>query len=482
MAISLLYPPQAAAPVAADPQLLYQLSLDRAFAVICPDRVRRERFFSVLTALSAQGDTVRYRQEVLDDLRREAGLLEQLRSLHARLDELARSQKNIGRDELRLRADGTGSQASAANILRAQALCLRRALLFVRAFDELLDSKGLTSRGLRTLGDYCRAMCERPEMDELIALCGRYADMSTVGLMDFHMTVSDEGRIAAYALIDHRYIHFTDPAQKPKGFALRRRVSEEHPCAQVLPTRGEDYESMAAAAMAELSALFATLAGDIFSAFAGLDAELDFYNVSLLYEEKLREKGAVCVVPRVSEDGVTRATALRDVQLLMTTARAEGIVPNDVMLDGGLAVFGDNGSGKTAYLRAIGSMQLLAQAGLPVPAQAAEIVPCAQLCVQFSQSESADNEAGRFEQEVRDLADMVDRLRPGALVLLNETFQSTAYTEGEQALEQLLLHFSACGIRWVLVSHLHRLASLAQTTGVRVCRMSAGFRVEDRTE
>ena len=68
-----------------------------------------------------------------------------------------------------------------------------------------------------------------------------------------------------------------------------------------------------------------------------------------------------------------------------------------------------------------------------------------QLATQFSESEKEFcevNDAGRFEQEARELAAMVNNLKEGSLVYLNETFQSTAYAEGAEGLYPLAFFFS----------------------------------------
>lgn len=156
---------------------------------------------------------------------------------------------------------------------------------------------------------------------------------------------------------------------------------------------------------------------------------------------------------------------------------------NDFMLgkdNGGLLVFGNNGSGKTVYLRSIGTMQILAQAGLPIPCESAEITLFSQLATQFSEAEKEfceGNDAGRFEQEVRELAAMVDTLKEGSLVFLNETFQSTAYAEGAEGLYHLLKHFSALSIRWILVSHLRQLEEMFDNNEATILHTAEGYKI-----
>ena len=482
MGISLLHTPHASGRTgAADKKLLYHFSLDRAFAYVCPDLKKREQFFSVVTQLTADGDEIVYRQDVLKDFLQYPNLLEQLTALYARFEELSRAQKTAGRDELRLRADGVASLMSSKNLLQAQALCLKRALLFVKSFGELVARYEVRSEGLRAFADSCRALCEQEAFDEMLAWCGKYANFSAGGFQDFAFSLSGEGRLMAYELIDHKYIRVTDPDLKRRSFPLFKRAAQTYPCERIEPRKGESYEALVSSALSELAGLFSSVSGQIFARYAGLDRELDFYNVALLYAEKLHKKEAPCAFPTLSEDGVTRVRGLCDLYLLLSADDPHSVIPNDFTMTDGLAVFGNNGSGKTVYLRAVGSMQVLAQAGLPVPVKQAEIAPCTQIATQFSEAEKEfceGNDAGRFEQEVRELSAMVETLHEGALVFLNETFQSTAYSEGARGLYHLLEQFSACGIRWVLVSHLRELEELFDPTRVTVRHTGDGYRVK----
>ena len=131
-------------------------------------------------------------------------------------------------------------------------------------------------------------------------------------------------------------------------------------------------------------------------------------------------------------------------------------------------------------MRSIGTMQLLAQAGLPIPCESAELTLFSQLATQFSEAEKdfcVGNDAGRFEQEVRELAAMVDTLKEGALVFLNETFQSTAYVEGAEGLYHLLKHFSALNIRWILVSHLLQLEEMFDNNKATVLHAAEDYKI-----
>ena len=110
----------------------------------------------------------------------------------------------------------------------------------------------------------------------------------------------------------------------------------------------------------------------------------------------------------------------------------------------GILIRGNNSTGKTVYLRSIGTAQIMG-AG-----RASRLCPGAQasgmrnaIFTQFSSAEKefvAGDTAGRFEGEVQEVAHIIDNIKPHSLVLLNETFQTTSYLEGARG----ILTFCVC--------------------------------------
>ena len=485
MAISILYLNERtskAEPISE--RILYHLSLDRSFSHICADVKKRNHFLSVISDLTDDKNEILHRQEILRDFENTPTLLDQLMSLSVRFEELRLTQKNAGKDEYRLNATGTASSAASKNILGAQALCLKRALLFVKAYGELLAKFDLKSNGLKSLLSACKELYENPEYSKLITFCSKYENFSASGYWDYKFTLNDEGRIEEYELIDHRYIHVTDPDLKKKGFSLFKKTEEtNYPCAHVNPSKDGLFESLAIASFSDLSKLFGNISEQIFSRFGAIGQELVFYDVALKYIKALSEKNIPLCYPTFTTDKSITVKNLYDLYLLMSKPNPSDVIPNDFMLgqsNSGLLVFGNNGSGKTVYLSSIGTMQILAQVGLPIPCESAEITLFSQLATQFSESEKEfceGNDAGRFEQEVRELAAMVDTLKENSLVFLNETFQSTAYAEGAEGLYHLLNHFSALNIRWILVSHLRQIEEMFELNEATVLHTAEGYKV-----
>ena len=65
-----------------------------------------------------------------------------------------------------------------------------------------------------------------------------------------------------------------------------------------------------------------------------------------------------------------------------------------------------------------------------------------------------DTGNGRFEDEVKSVSSMLDIVKEGDLVLLNEAFQSTAYEEAADVLCNVLAYAAASGFRCISVTHL----------------------------
>lgn len=465
-------------------RIIYHLSLDRSFSHICADIKKREYFLSVVSDLTNDKNEILYRQEIVKDFENNPALLEQLMSLSARFEELRITQKIAGKDEYRLNLTGTSSTATAKNILHSQSLSLKRAWLFVKAYGELLEKYDLQSRGLKELYAACKETYESPDFAKLITFCSKYEYFSASEYWDFKFALNDEGRIESYELIDHRYIHVTDPELKKKGFSFFKKSEEtEYPCQRLYTANDDLYERVASSALSDLSGVFAKISEQIFEKYGLIGRELVFYDVALKYVQTLKEKNVHVCYPTFTADQSIHIKKLYDLYLLMSSPNPSDVIPNDFMLgkdNGGLLVFGNNGSGKTVYLRSIGTMQILAQAGLPIPCESAEITLFSQIATQFSEAEKEfceGNDAGRFEQEVRELAAMVETLKDGSLVFLNETFQSTAYAEGAEGLYYLLKHFSALNIRWILVSHLRKMETMFDSSEASVLHTSEGYKI-----
>jgi DNA mismatch repair ATPase MutS len=127
---------------------------------------------------------------------------------------------------------------------------------------------------------------------------------------------------------------------------------------------------------------------------------------------------------------------------------------------------------------------MLGQSGVPIPAERALISIRSSVLTHFASAEKdfLDGDvSGRFESEVKLVADINREMDGGSLILLNETFQTTAYAEGAAGLWPILCHWSKKGGIWVLATHLRELLPLIGSEAgveVTVARTQPGYKIE----
>ncbi len=465
---------------------LYHLSLDRVLHYLTPDVKRRAEFADILSRPLASADDIYFRQSILRDFERERALFEELLSLFERFSELCGDHRALSRDKLRLSSSGNDALDPAKNLLQSHALCLKRALLFLHSIHSALSGANLHSEGLNELKNELSAHISEPAFGEMTSLLSSLEGFKTSGALALKLTLKGE-KISELELIEPLLVKITDPELKRGAFSkLFRKEEPEYPCERVLSRPYEDSASVLSAGIRSLSDRIKECAEKIFDKFLPILRELRFYELALRYTERMAELELPLCYPEFGDH--TEISSLYDIFLAVSRRSALDVVPNDINIPQncrGILLFGENGSGKTVFLRSLTTAQILAQAGLPIAAASAKMMPRSAIFTQFSEGEKefeAGNDAGRFEQEVRELAEMVEKSKPGALVLLNETFQTTAYAEGAAGLADILKYFAQNDISFIAVTHLHALDALfAPNEAVRM-RTAKGFKVVQSAE
>ena len=98
----------------------------------------------------------------------------------------------------------------------------------------------------------------------------------------------------------------------------------------------------------------------------------------------------------------------------------------------------------------------------------------------FAEAEKKDNGgtgSGRFENEVRAVADAIGTLTPGSAVFFNEVFQSTEYREASEGFADILSYLTDTGVQWTAVTHLDELKDCLPEGSADILTTVTGFRV-----
>ncbi|MCD8095918.1 MAG: hypothetical protein LUE12_07300 [Ruminococcus sp.] len=205
---------------------------------------------------------------------------------------------------------------------------------------------------------------------------------------------------------------------------------------------------------------------DMFTDLDELENELDYYASAARFVKNVRARGMKMCRPKFTKKnknsiklkGVYDLSFYRElVSDNPYSALDKKIVTNDICFDessGFYIVTGANNGGKTTFAKAVGLACLLAQTGLYVPCEAAEISPVDYIFTHFPREEESGINSSRFTVEIKELKRICDNMTDKSLVILNESLQSTTPAECLEIAKIHLEILAAAGVKGLFVTHL----------------------------
>ena len=389
-------------------------------------------------------DTIVYRQRALSDCRRNP---EQTRQLY-----------QIAVDAVELRRGIFGMPvhnhpgielSHAVRHLNERVGQLDRLREFRRVLDREFASpafRGLSATISRELDD--------PYMADLRFIL---RELAFPGGMLMSAGVGDGGQVAGQVLRrarreNRRWYDRTPLARPMFSFVLPER--DESGANALAELRDRSVSDVAGAASQAVE--------HVRSFFTSLRAEVGFYLAASNLAAALEGLGGPLCVPDPRATEATTAEGLYDPCLALRTASVP--VGNDVRLGAGdlLVVTSANRGGKSTLLRALGAAQLMMQAGLPVAAERFGARPVGQVFTHWAREEDAELVHGKLDEELARMERIVDVIRPGDLLLCNESFASTNAAEGSQILLDVTRALVGAGVQVRSVTHLYDFARQVQ--------------------
>ncbi|MBQ8497761.1 MAG: hypothetical protein IJ489_09960 [Clostridia bacterium] len=465
--ISLLYrnsTPKKAPPLSTE--ALDSLMIDDAISLVIPENEKRNHFLKILSEPLIDTEDILYRQDILRDFLSHRFLLANLSDLFgAFVSVVLEYNKTRQNNKLTYRKAVGSLIDSGVSTLQSISVLIRELLLLLQKLDASIEGLPIHSTGLLALRNRLHTIAKSDAFPKLLSIAKKYDRFTAFHLhADIAFDLGENAQLTEIRLLSSvEEMPVSKPQKEPKKLHLfKKRDSDDRTETQeaVIPLNYNSFttEKIVGQSISDITDAMIDVANQILSEFMGIKDDLLFYETACRILDKLKELETPYVFPLFGNQ--TEILDLYDLFLLFRSPDETNVIPNDFSLFqniGGMLIRGDNGSGKTVYLRSVTTAYLFAQAGLPVLARKAFIVPICALHILMASSENTLDilgNAGRFEEEVIKISEIVNHPMSGAMVMLNEFFQTTSYAEGAQSLYHILQYLSAQHMRWICVTHL----------------------------
>src|SRR5437867_168678 len=129
-----------------------------------------------------------------------------------------------------------------------------------------------------------------------------------------------------------------------------------------------------------------------------------------------------------------------------------------------LVISGPNAGGKTVVLKTVGLLALMAQSGIPVPADEATLPAFDWILADIGDQQSIVNHLSTFSAHVLAIKSMLESVTSQSLICLDEIGSSTEPGEGAALARAVLEQFREIGALTIATTHYNRLKIYAETT------------------
>jgi DNA mismatch repair protein MutS len=440
-----------------DSSFARDLNFDQIVAAIAGKREQRELITKVLFGHLRDVDTVRYRQEVFQDLEdpalfgHVAGFADLMSRVRVHLDQLAKIQHRYHREGWFLDAASIYCDATAS-------------------LAEQLASAQISSRGLLALRDYLASYVTSAGFTALVSETRdrkealgriRYCTRIRGNRVDVSR-YQDEADYSATVL--ETFERFKQGAVADYQVRYRTWPGMNHVAAQIVDLVARLFPEEFTA----LDEYCGRHAAFLDEGIRRANQELQFYIAYLDHIRPLRSGGLQFCYPEVSVSSKdvlavdTFDMALAD----KLVADGKPVVTNEFRLQGRERIFvvtGPNQGGKTTFARTFGQIHYLGSVGCPVPGSSARLFLFDRLFTHFAREEDLTKMSGKLEDDLLRIGEILRTATSGSIVILNEIFSSTTLHDagflGSKLMKKVMQLDALC----VYVTFVDELASMGDS-------------------
>jgi DNA mismatch repair protein MutS2 len=188
--------------------------------------------------------------------------------------------------------------------------------------------------------------------------------------------------------------------------------------------------------------------------------ELDFYHALSLFSLEF-----LCIRPEITDRGYMEIKGA--VNPFIALSRRHDAVPIDIIMETDkqvMIISGPNAGGKTAALKTIGLLSVMAKAGLFIPATGKPVVPLfSNIFALIGDEQDISMELSSFTAHMYGIKDLYDHAAGNELILIDEVGGATEPQEASALAMGIIDAFREKGCKVVVTTHLNLIKAYGYT-------------------
>ena len=462
----------------------------------------------IMTDFKTTKKDIKVRYDVINDFIRLDGFYDILMKQMIHFNEIKQKLISAKRNLIRTASDVSSSNSNAfLNYNSITLACTFFTLTYKTIFNLYKDFNGIDIRSphLLKFSEFLADLIENTQFKKLSEECQIFNDHVNEGVIfDIDMKLNSILRIISLRMYDFRYVkpiqtggliwQLTFSVMRALSIDEKQNINKyiyiEKTFLQTSKISSVDDSYLKSSIQYQVNLVARRLASiyeSLIDLFMDISGELIFYNYALRMINYMRKTGIPYCFAEVadteSETGQNNIyfEELCDIALsghLKDSESGQNVVRNDYTLgekDGINIIIGANQSGKTTFLRALGTSLMFARAGLPIPARSAGITMFKNLYTHFQRYDAEIKNEGQLDTELTEMSKIVYSIDKDSIFLMNESFSSTGIKDATQIAVDVLSALSHLGTKSVFVTHIQNLSeklssseNISQSTNVNL--------------
>lgn len=429
---------------------LHDLQIDTICKMVFVDKGKQNKILEILSNICTDKETIEYRQRVLSDMLFNRNIFYGLGKEASNLNKCYSDYNATRSVRAKLKIKNELEISETTMMLKDYAMDIQKLINVYYNLGKVFETYGPSSNGLKELSSKVSKYINNSFFDKLQIIINDILKQHSA--YAFYTELDDK-----LMPINNKFVLCSGKYVPDKGGIFKRKDTNDIAKVEINTKVKEDFDRITIDSFNRIVVLLEDIFESLYDEISYFSDEYIFFEFANAVYDTLGERRIDCSFAKVSSN--TKYKNAKDLYLCMKYIK-EGysypIYGNDITIDHkqSLLVVGSNNTGKTVFLRTLGINQIFFQNGLFIVADNSEIKIKESITTIFSGEEKDTDVGGRFEKEVIEIKEIIDKVNDKSMVIINEIFQSTFAQDGKRALFDILNYFSEINVTWIDVTHL----------------------------